>query len=150
MEIIIKALGKEKSKEIKLLTEEYLKRTKWQITIIENELNKSLSENEQKVAEGKWLISNIPDNSYVYVLDEKGEQFTSCEFAEHLGKKQGNYKILYFLIGGAFGLSEEVKKKASCLVAFGNMTFPHKLVRLMLTEQLYRAYSIISGHPYHK
>lgn len=150
MEIVIKALGKEKSKEIIQLTREYLMRTRWRISIIEHELNKNLSENEQKLQEGKWLISNIPDNTFIYVLDERGKQNTSHEFAESLVKNQSIYKNIYFLIGGAFGLSEEVKQKANALIAFGKMTFPHKLVRLMLVEQLYRAYSIANGHPYHK
>ena len=150
MEIVIKALGKEKSREIKQLAQEYLIRTRWHISVIEHELNKNLSENEQKLQEGKWLMSNIPDNTFIYVLDEKGKQYTSHEFSGALVKNQSIYKNIYFLIGGAFGLSEEVKQKANTLIAFGKMTFPHKLVRLMLVEQLYRAYSIVNGHPYHK
>ncbi len=150
MEIIIKAIGKEKSQEVKQLTKDYLVRTKWQITTIEHELTKTLSENEQKSHEGKWLINNVNENSFVYVLDERGQQFTSREFSEHLVDKMANNKNTYFLIGGAFGLSEEVKQQASKLVSFGKMTFPHKLVRLMLIEQLYRAYSIQNNHTYHK
>jgi 23S rRNA (pseudouridine1915-N3)-methyltransferase len=150
MEIIIKAIGREKSLEIKKLSEEYLKMTKWRISIEEFELNKTLPQQEQKLQEGKLLLNNIPSNAYVYTLDEKGKQFTSPNFAMHLNERFNHSKGIYFLIGGAYGHSQEVKARANFLLSLSDLTFPHKLARLFLIEQLYRTYAIINNHPYHK
>jgi 23S rRNA (pseudouridine1915-N3)-methyltransferase len=150
MRIIIRVIGKERSKEINSLTAEYLKRTKWPIEIQELELNKSVSQEEQKILEGKLLLDKLPKSAYLCVLDEEGKQVSSKEFSGFLKDKFSNYKSVLFIIGGAFGLSEEIKKRANSKLSLGEMTYPHKLVRLMLIEQLYRAYSIVNNLPYHK
>lgn len=103
------------------------------------------------VAEGERLIAHMPGDGPVWRLDEFGKQHTSTDFARHIGrlKDQGAGRLT-FLIGGAEGYSDAVRAQAESTIALGLQTWPHKLVRAMLCEQLYRAASILAGTPYHK
>lgn len=142
MKIIIRTIGKESSKEIKNLINEYLKRFNWKIDIEEIQTEPS--------KEGEMLLKNMQTNSFVIALDETGELMDSKKFATNLEKTSQHYKCIYFLIGGAHGHTDLVRKKADLLLSLGKLTFPHMLVRLILIEQLYRAHTIMNNHPYHK
>ncbi len=152
MHIILSAIGKLKKNtpEYELITE-YTKRTKWPIEIKEYEEKKALSGEALKNAEADLLLSNIPEKAKLVVLDEHGETLSSREFAEKLRTWQNNGSdTLAFLIGGADGHGQKVKDKANLTLSFGRMTLPHFLMRVVLVEQIYRAKTILDGHPYHR
>jgi 23S rRNA (pseudouridine1915-N3)-methyltransferase len=102
-------------------------------------------------AEGDALLAAVPHRAVLYVLDERGQQPTSREFAGQLQKRmvRGDSSFA-FVIGGALGLDERVRKAAASTLALSKMTLPHELARVMLFEQLYRAMTIHRGEPYHK
>ena len=153
MKITIISIGKFENSPHRLAFENYLKRMKWDIELKELELKNAhnLSVDKIKEGEGKLIAKAIKSGSLVIALDEKGKEFTSQNFAKLIADftLQGNSHFT-FLIGGANGLSAEIIRSANLKIAFGLMTFPHLMVRAMLMEQLYRAQSIIAGHPYHK
>jgi len=101
--------------------------------------------------EANAIASRIPDQSVVVALDERGQNLDSTAFAQKLGgwRDQGGGHAI-FLIGGADGLSPELRRSAKLAIAFGSATWPHQMVRVMLLEQLYRAATILAGHPYHR
>ncbi|MCD6200403.1 MAG: 23S rRNA (pseudouridine(1915)-N(3))-methyltransferase RlmH [Bacteroidales bacterium] len=103
-----------------------------------------------KLLEGKLLLKSLDKKTFVILLDERGERFSSVQFARILEKKmvEGN-KDLVFIIGGAFGVSEEIYRRADRVISLSSMTFSHQVVRILLMEQLYRALTIIHGEPYH-
>lgn len=146
MKINIYAIGHLKSGPEKDLCDKYFKRLKVPIKIIE--LNpKGLSTPEKDAA---LLQPFLHDTKYI-CLDEKGTQLTSQSFADLLkGFQLESTKELAFVIGGADGIAPDILKKAHSSLSFGNVTWPHMLVRALLIEQLYRAQQIISGHPYHR
>ena len=127
------------------LFQAYLKRMRWNVS-----LHEIKDQNTQKTHEK--ILEKIHDDSYVIVLDETGENIDSQDFSQRMSKLIDNrdYKKIQCIIGGADGLSQEIRKKANQIVSFGKLTWPHKLVRVMLIEQLYRAQQIYSGHPYHR
>ena len=101
--------------------------------------------------EGRRLLEKIPERSFVIALAIKGKELDSVEFAKKMEKLflEGKSDIT-FVIGGSLGLSEELYKRADFLLSFSAMTFPHQLIRVILLEQIYRGFRIISGEPYHK
>ncbi|MDZ4367761.1 MAG: 23S rRNA (pseudouridine(1915)-N(3))-methyltransferase RlmH [Afipia sp.] len=101
--------------------------------------------------EGAAISALIPEKSSIIALDERGETIDSAAFARHLGRwRDESVPTAVFLIGGADGLSPELRRKVKLSVAFGKATWPHQMVRVMLLEQIYRAATILSGHPYHR
>jgi len=101
--------------------------------------------------EANAIASRIPDKSVVVALDEHGQNLSSTAFARELGGwRDGGSPHAVFLIGGADGLSPELRRIARLAIAFGSATWPHQIVRVMLLEQLYRAATILTGHPYHR
>ena len=159
MNITVISVGKLKEKYLKQAIDEYSKRlTRYcKIDIIELPDEKTpdnASEKEEmliKEKEGKLILSKIKDNTYVVAMDLKGKQLTSEEFSKFISKcgVTGNSNIA-FVIGGSLGLSQEVIKRANYKLCFSKMTFPHQLFRVMLLEQIYRAYRIMNNEPYHK
>lgn len=152
MHIILAAIGKLKknSPEYELMSE-YLKRTKWSVEIKEYEEKKALSGEALKNAEAELLLSGIPEKAKVVVLDEHGDTLSSREFAGKLRSWQNNGSdTVAFLIGGADGHGKKVKDRANLTLSFGRMTLPHFLMRVVLAEQIYRAKTILDGHPYHR
>ena len=103
------------------------------------------------VEEAAAIEAHIPDKSVIAVMDESGQNLDSTVFARNLGRwrDEGSGHTI-FVIGGADGLSPELRRKARLAIAFGSATWPHQLVRVMLLEQLYRAATILAGHPYHR
>ena len=110
---------------------------------------KSLSEEQQKQAEGELILKLIQPSDTVVLLDEHGAERTSMETASWLQKRQQAVRRLVFVIGGPYGFSEEVYKRSNEKISLSRMTFSHQMVRLIFTEQLYRACTIIKGESYH-
>lgn len=110
---------------------------------------KSQSEQQQKTQEGELLLKQLQPSDTVVLLDEHGTEHRSIEFAAWLQKKQNTARRLVFIIGGPYGFSEAVYKRANEMVSLSRMTFSHQMVRLVFVEQIYRACTIIKGEPYH-
>lgn len=145
MKIEIRAIGKLKNGAPEdLLIKEYQKRLSWNLEIKE-------AGNDSKEKESEFLLHSIPPQAKVVVLDERGENMKSIEFAKkiEIWQTDGASEI-YFLIGGADGHTDKTRKRADLLLSFGKLTMPHFLIRAVLAEQIYRAQTILSGHPYHR
>jgi len=99
--------------------------------------------------EGQKILDKIPENDQVFLLDENGKELTSTGFASVLKKQMQTPKDCWFVIGGAFGFSDEVYKTSHHKMSLSKMTFNHQMIRLFFTEQFYRAMTIIHNHPYH-
>lgn len=105
----------------------------------------------RRAREGEALLAAIPGGARIVALDERGRSESSEALANRLGRwRDDGVRTAGFIIGGADGLDESVRKKADLVLSFGALTWPHMLVRAMLAEQLYRAQSILAGHPYHR
>lgn len=100
--------------------------------------------------ESSTLLSKIDDTSYNIAFDKNGDQMSSKDFSQLINICIESHKKTNFLIGGSFGLSKEILKKSNRVISLSNMTFPHRLFKIMLVEQLYRALSILNNSPYHK
>jgi len=119
-------------------------------TIADVKGNKSMSQQIQMQKEGEQILSTVRGSAEIILLDDKGKDFTSIDFAKFLEKKMiAGQKDLTFVIGGPYGFDSEVKSFASAKVSLSKMTFSHQIVRLIFMEQLYRAMTIIKGEPYH-
>lgn len=111
---------------------------------------KNLSENQQKEKEGELILKALQPGDCLVLLDEHGKEFTSLQFAAYMEKKMHNVaKRLVFLIGGPYGFSDAVYKAAAEKISLSKMTFSHQMIRLIFTEQLYRAMTILHNEPYH-
>jgi 23S rRNA (pseudouridine1915-N3)-methyltransferase len=110
----------------------------------------SLSEDQIKTKEGELILKNIKPSEDVILLDERGREFTSVEFAKVLQDKISYIgKDIVFIIGGAYGFSDAVRQRANSKISLSKMTFSHQMVRAIFVEQLYRAFTIMKGEPYH-
>ena len=118
------------------------------VTIPELKNTKSLSEEQQKQAEGELILKQLQPSDTVVLLDEHGRQYRSIEFARWLEQKQINARRLVFIIGGPYGFSSDVYSRANEQLSLSLMTFSHQMIRLTFTEQIYRACTIIKGEPY--
>lgn len=118
-------------------------------TIPELKNTKNLSESQQKEREGELILKQIQSTDTVVLLDEHGKEFRSIEFADWIQKKQNTARRLIFVIGGPYGFSNDVYERANEKISLSQMTFSHQMVRLIFTEQIYRACTIIKGEPYH-
>jgi 23S rRNA (pseudouridine1915-N3)-methyltransferase len=109
-----------------------------------------LNESQLKSKEGKNILTQLNSGDEMVLLDEKGKTFSSSEFSLMLSKKiSAGSKCVVFVAGGAYGFSDEVYAKASSMISLSRMTFTHQIVRLIFVEQLYRAFTIMKGEPYH-
>ncbi len=110
----------------------------------------NLTPNLIKDLEGTQLLSYLVSSDFVCLLDEEGKEYTSKSFSDFLETKMvSSVKRLVFVIGGAYGFSEEIYKRANSKICFSKMTFTHQMIRLFFIEQLYRSYTIINNLPYH-
>jgi len=114
---------------------------------LKNTRNLSMKEVQEK--EGKLLLKRVKPGDYVILLDERGQEFHSIAFAEYLNGLEGRVSQLLFVIGGPYGFSEEVYDRADAKLSLSKLTFSHQLIRVIFMEQLYRAYTILKGEPYH-
>ena len=150
--IKIICVGKLKEKYLKDASLEYLKRiqkyTKLEIIELEDEgiSDKAVALRREK----EKILKNINSKDFIITLEIEGEQFTSVEFSKKIESLQVNYPNICFIIGGSYGIDDEIKSLSQLKLSFSSMTFPHQLFRIMLLEQIYRAYKIKTGESYHK
>ena len=155
MTIKLIAIGKTDQKSLQALIEDYQKRLsfyiKFELEIIPDIKNvKNLSEQQQKEKEGELILAKLAATDQLILLDENGKSFSSVAFANELQKKMNaGIKTLVFVIGGPYGFSEEVYKKANGKISLSAMTFSHQMVRLFFIEQVYRGFTILRNEPYH-
>ena len=155
MNIKLLAIGKTDNKSLQSLIDEYTKRLsfyiKFDLDIIPDIKNvKNLSESQQKQKEGELILAKLSATDHLILLDENGKTFSSVGFADELQKKMNaGIKTLVFVIGGPYGFSEEVYQKANGKISLSAMTFSHQMVRLFVTEQIYRGFTILRNEPYH-
>ena len=147
-------VGRTVGKEFQHLIDDYAERIThympFSITVIpELKSTKSLSEEQQKTAEGELILKQIQPSDTVVLLDEHGKEFRSIEFAKWLEQKRNTARRLVFVVGGPYGFSPEVYARANEQLSLSKMTFSHQMIRLVFTEQIYRACTIIKGEPYH-
>ena len=152
MDLTIIAIGKmKKTSPEKELIDTYIKQCGWNIQVVELEEKRNLTGLALKKAEGELLLTHVPKDAKIVVLDERGANISSRQFAEKLVCwKDYGVRNIALLIGGADGHCDKIRDKADLVLSFGKMTLPHMLMRVVLCEQLYRAYTISIGHPYHK
>lgn len=155
MKIALLSVGKTDNRLFREIIDEYIKRVNhyipFEIIYLPDLKNrKSISEDEQKVLEGDKLIKAIEPTDYVVLLDDKGKNYSSPEFAGYIEKKMHSVpKRLVFLIGGPYGFSKNIYDVANEKISLSKMTFTHQMVRMIFTEQLYRALTILNNEPYH-
>ena len=155
MKIKLLAIGKTDDKHLIQLIEVYEKRLShyinFELKVLPDLKNtKNLSENQQKEKEGTFIIKELIATDQLLLLDERGHIFRSVEFSRFLQKKMNSgIKRLVFVIGGPYGFSDAVYKKAQGKVALSKMTFSHQMIRLLMVEQLYRSFTILKNEPYH-
>ena len=151
MRLWLAAVGRVKPGPEKTLFEQYAKRLVPPLTLCEVEEKRPLTVPERQASEAKLLLAALPDKARLVVLDERGKSLTSVDFANRLGKwRDDGVADLAFVIGGADGHDPSMRDRAELVLNLGSMTWPHMLVRAMMAEQLWRAQSILSGHPYHR
>jgi len=155
MKIKLLVIGKTDDKNLEQLIEKYQQRLNhyinFEIEIIPDIKNvKNLSQLQQKEKEGELILSKLKNTDQLVLLDEKGKEFRSLDFANFLQKKMNSgIKQLVLVVGGPYGFSESVYKKTVGKVALSKMTFSHQMIRLFIVEQLYRGFTILKNEPYH-
>lgn len=155
MQVELIVIGKTNTAYLQTGINEYVDRLKhyvpFSLTLIPDIKNvKSLSKEQIKSKEGVLVLKNIEKSDLLLLLDENGKSYTSLGFSQYLQSLMlsGRKKVV-FVIGGAYGFSDEVYQRANAKVALSKMTFSHQMVRLIFVEQLYRAMTILKGEPYH-
>ncbi|RUV37211.1 23S rRNA (pseudouridine(1915)-N(3))-methyltransferase RlmH [Mesorhizobium sp. M7A.F.Ca.MR.148.00.0.0] len=158
MKISVHAVGRMKAGPEKLLADRYFERFAKSGPAVGLEFGgiaeiaegRSQTANERRREEGQKLQTQLQPGIALILLDERGKSFSSEDFAGRLGLlRDGGRKALVIAIGGADGHDQSLRDQAELVMSFGLLTWPHQLVRVMLGEQLYRAATILSGHPYH-
>lgn len=155
MKITLLIVGKTEDAYLKEGIDKYLKRLKHytkievaEITELKN--TKALTQEQQKAKEAEMILKKITAIDYVILLDEKGIEISSSQFAAYIDKKAvGSVANLVFIVGGPYGFDQTVYQRANDKLSLSRMTFSHQMVRLFFVEQLYRAFTIIKGEPYH-
>jgi len=155
MKIAVLQTGKTTEKHIAEGVENYSARirkfTGFEIITLPDIKNaRNMTIDEQKIKEGKKILNSIRKDDYIVLLDEKGKEFRTIEFSDWIRKRfMNSEKRILFVIGGPWGFSEEMYDIADLKLSLSRMTFSHQVVRLLFMEQLYRAFTIIRGEPYH-
>ena len=155
MKITLLAIGKTDNKELDKLIGQYTARIGHYLPfelkiILDVKRSGKTTEESQKLVEGKEILSELAPTDKLILLDERGKSFSSREFASFLeGKMLQSERRLVFVIGGPYGFSPEVYARANEQISLSKMTFSHQMVRLFITEQIYRAMTILRGEPYH-
>ena len=159
MRVVLLAIGRMKKGPETELVERYLKRAEQAgrqiglrgIEIIEIRESRAADAGKRMVEESIALANVIPEGAVTVMLDERGDNLGSADFADHMRKwRDAGVPATAFIVGGPDGLAQSLREKAKLKLAFGAATWPHQMVRIMLLEQVYRAITILSGHPYHR
>lgn len=155
MKITILAVGKTTTPYLREATDAYMRRIAHYlpaefITVADVKATRSLSEQQQKEREGEAILAALQPGDRVVLLDERGRELTSREFADAINRRMvGGLRRLVFVIGGPYGFSQAVYDRADARLSLSRMTFSHEMVRLFFAEQIYRAMTILRGEPYH-
>lgn len=155
MKISLLCIGKTDDKFIQEGVDKYLKRLKhyvsFNVIILADIKNvKNMSDTQQMEKEAELFFKNLNTGDFVVLLDEKGREFRSMEFSDYLQQKMlASVQHLVFLIGGPYGFAPKVKERANFSMSLSKLTFSHQMVRLFFIEQIYRAFTIMKGEPYH-
>lgn len=154
MKTILLLVGKTTNKHFTVCIDDYVSRIghymPFELQIVPELKNtKNLSQSQQKEREGELILRQIQESDHVVLLDEHGREYRSIEFADWLQRRSQTARRLLFVVGGPYGFSDEVYKRANERISLSKMTFSHQMVRLIFTEQIYRACTIIKGEPYH-
>lgn len=154
MKIIILSVGKKHDELVRSMVQEYEKRIGHYVELswifVSGQITDSKNAHEGVEKEGKEILNKLESTDRVILLDEIGREWSTMDLAEALESFQTqSIKRLVFVIGGAYGVSRVVRERAQYTWSLSKLTFPHMLVRIILTEQLYRAFSILNGSKYH-
>jgi 23S rRNA (pseudouridine1915-N3)-methyltransferase len=152
LDLLVVAVGRSRDAPVAALFDEYARRSAgWPLRLIEVQPRDSVPPERRREAEADLLLAAVPAGAALVALDERGRDLPSADLARHLGQwRDQGHRAAAFLIGGPDGLAERALAAAGLRLAFGRQTWPHRLVRVMLAEQLYRATTILAGHPYHR
>jgi 23S rRNA (pseudouridine1915-N3)-methyltransferase len=150
MQVIIAAIGRDRAGPTRDLFDDYCRRSPWPIRLVEIAPRSSQPPERRLREEAERLLQAVPPGAVLVALDEAGRQLDSASLARRIARWREQYGALAFVIGGPDGLARSVLDRADATLAFGRMTWPHRLVRVMLAEQIYRVSTILSGHPYHR
>ena len=148
-------VGKTTNADYRKIIDDYVRRlthyTQFTVsTLPELRNTKALTTDQQRQQEGELILKQLQDSDHVVLLDEHGKEYRSIELAAWIEKKQtAGTRHLVFVIGGPYGFSESVYKRADEMLSLSRLTFSHQMIRMIFTEQLYRAYTIINGEKYH-
>ena len=154
MKITFLVIGKTEDDYLKQGIDKYIKRLKHYtrlevIELPELKNTKALTQEQQKTKEAELLFKKINVNDYVILLDERGSEFSSKQFSAYIEKRGHAAADLIFIVGGPYGFDPSVYNRANDKLSLSRMTFSHQMIRLFFVEQLYRAYTILKGEPYH-
>ena len=155
MKITFLVIGKTEDDYLKEGIEKYIKRLKHYVKfemleIPELKNTKNLTETQQKLKEAELISKNLNNTDYIVLLDEKGQEYSSVQFSGFISKKTLlSVQNLVFIVGGPYGFDTSLQTRANEKLSLSKMTFSHQMVRLFFVEQLYRAFSILKGEPYH-
>jgi len=155
MRVKLLVIGKTDDNELSKLIQKFNKRIDRYVnfsieTIPDVKKSKKLSKEQQKEKEGELIISKISSTDRLFLFDENGELFNSIEFSNFFQKQMNSgVKQIIFVVGGAYGFSQKIYKKANSKISLSKMTFSHQMVRLIAVEQIYRAFTILKNEPYH-
>ncbi len=155
MKITLLSVGKTEEKYLNQGIEIYLKRLKYYIKLETTEIpelknTKGLSQDQQRSKEAELILKKITPTDFVVLLDEKGQELSSLQFADLLNKRMlASTQNLVFVIGGPYGFDNTVYQRANDKLSLSKLTFSHQMVRLFFVEQVYRAFTILKNEPYH-
>ena len=155
MKITFLVIGKTEDSYLKEGIEKYIKRLKHYVKFEMIELpelknTKNFSEDQQRAKEAEMISKNLSNTDYIVLLDEKGQEYSSVQFSGFISKKMlSSVQNLVFIVGGPYGFENNLHTLANEKLSLSKMTFSHQMVRLFFVEQLYRAFSILKGEPYH-
>lgn len=155
MKITLLTVGKTDKAWVREGMDIYMSRLSHYVKFAVNEIPElknvsALSKDEIKSREGELILKNVRNEDFVILMDEHGKEYTSVEFAKVLEKRlSGSSSDMVFVIGGAYGFSQEVYVRGNAKISLSKMTFSHQMVRAIFVEQLYRAFTIMRGEPYH-
>jgi 23S rRNA (pseudouridine1915-N3)-methyltransferase len=154
MRLVVAVVGKPRDRHLAAAIDEYETRAAryWPLEVVEarEASGRGVSAADARTREGARLLERIPPGAFLLLCDERGDRLTSPQFAALIASIRDRAQDLAIMIGGAFGLPDEVRSRASRTIQLAPFTLPHELARLVLAEQLYRAGTIVRGEPYHK